>query len=342
MPGPDADRTSPLPAREARLLDATDRALPGLARRARELARYLLLAPPGDGAQHRVAGGFRSSLNADGSPLQVCHSLAAHSWSTVLIADPGSEEPRSGQHHERGLSALAWATADRVGPSGGRRLSDLCRELLPDDVAGCADLAVGTLWLGIPLDSAGIGLYLNGAWGGGPQRWARVVRWLRAEGVPEAASGASIAAVSGFAHVSSLGIDLAGSGGSRLKVYFRLDRSVSLSDFGVAMWTDPRLRSFLAEVVGDRRLPLAGLVFCLSFSPGVDRVVDVKVDVCGHCLGDRADWPALFDRLSAVMGTASIDWAPWELGQSTQVAFLGAGSRRGGSTRWNVYLKGVA
>lgn len=362
-----------LPSREEGLLHATAQALPGVGERAWAVAQGLLgpvggpdRGPRWDPPRQSHGAGrpapFRSSLNADGSPLQVCLSMppggsglggtssagghpsggtSPGGMSVVLVADPGSEEPDGAQHHARGMRAMAGAADAQVGSASRGRLADMCQQLLPADIAGCPELAVGTMWLGIPLDGPGIGVYLNGAWGDGPARWGRVSRWLSSQGVPAQAWSGSLDAVSRAAHVSSVGVDLAADGGQRLKVYFRLDRPTALADLGVDLLTDPSLLAFLAEVVGDTRLPLAGIVLCMSFNPGAGRVVDVKADVCGHCLGQRPDWPARLDRLAVLMGSPPVDWEAWELGRRTQVAFLGTGVRLGGGARWNVYLKGA-
>jgi hypothetical protein len=239
------------------------------------------------------------------------------------------------------MAALWRAAGSTVDQAARDQLVEACQWLLPDDVSSYPELAVGTLWLGLPLGGPGLGLYLNGAWGNGQARWDRVARWLLAQGVHEEASSASVTALRELAHVSSVGVDTATGGYTRLKVYFRLDRLAPLADFGATLWTRPLIGEFLVEVVGDRRMSAAGLVFCVSFEPGKAEAVDVKVDVCGHCLGDQVDWPLCLERVADLVGTRQVDWSAWDLGRSTQGAFLGLGCRLDGSARWNVYLKGA-
>lgn len=328
-----------MPAREERLLGALSRAGPEQARRAREWVQDLIAS--GAEPASEMAHAFTSVLNSDGSPLQLCLSVDVQALNSTLVADPGSDQDTALGHHRHGMAALWRAAASTVDQAAQDRLTQACEWLLPDDVSSYPELAVGTLWLGLPLDGPGLGLYLNGAWGDGQTRWDRVFGWLLAQGVPEEASLASVTALRQLAHVSSVGVDTATGGYVRLKVYFRLDRLAPLADFGAALWAVPLIKDFLFEVVGDRQIPSAGLVFCVSFLPGQAEVVDVKVDVCGHCLGDQVDWHCL-DRVADLVGTRQVDWSAWDLGRATQVAFLGLGSRRDGSARWNVYLKGAS
>ncbi|WP_345525226.1 hypothetical protein [Nocardioides endophyticus] len=269
----------------------------------------------------------------------MCVSVDADRRTTALVADPGSDQATAVAHHRHGMAALSRLSRRTFDGATRARATEVCRALLPTDVGAYPELAVGTVWLGVPLQDDGLGVYLNGAWGGALARWNRVTRWLTEEGVPSEAWTTPIAALCGHAHVSSLAVDIDRSGRSRLKVYFRLDRPIPLTAFGAGLWSSSLLAAFLDEVAGNRWLPRSGLVFCMSFAAGRSRLTDVKVDVCGHCMGEDTDWPQCLDRVAAIAGTARVPWVPWELGRSTEVAFLGMGCRADGSTRWNLYLR---
>jgi hypothetical protein len=231
-----------------------------------------------------------------------------------------------------------------LGPGASQDAVQRINGLLPTDIADHRELSVGTLWLGVALQGAALGVYVNGAWGSGDERWERVGRWLTEEGVPASAWLTPLTAVRSVAHLSSVGLDLAPDQPPRIKVYFRLDRPAQLADFGASLWTEPLLRAFVREIVGDRQIPLSAFVFCVGFQPERPNLVDVKVDICGHCLRSGSDWTAKLQLAADISGTTLPPWLPrWQsVDDVPELAFIGLACRADGAVRWNAYFKGTA
>jgi hypothetical protein len=316
---------------EARLLEGLGRARPDVAHFGRRWASDLIGLDPRP---------FASRLNGDGSPLQVCITRSAEREQVHLVVDPGSEERSSLDHHRQGMAILARCASQLVDSSGRATIRRLVRDLLPVDVAAAPGLAAGTVWLGVPLTGHGLAVYLNSAWGREEERWDRLDAWLANEGVGAGARARSIGALRRVARLASVGVDLAAGGPTRLKAYFRLTEPAALSAFGDDLWRTPLLASFLEAVIGDRRFPARGLVFSVAFTAGAEHPVDVKVDVCGHCLGRGPAAAAVARACAAGVPLPRLD--AWQIADEVDMAFVGAGCSADGKVRCNVYLKASA
>jgi hypothetical protein len=286
---------------------------------------------------------FASRLNNDGSPLQICISAGPTATAAHLIADPGSDEPDASAHHARGMACVLGVTSGQTDDMGRDAVARCIAMNLPADPAAAGELAVGTIWLGLPIQGPGLTVYLNAAWGARAAQWERVAAWLHAEGVPAALSQSAIGTLRPIARPVSIGLDVLSGAPLRLKVYFRLTRAVKLDAFSDPAWTSEAVLDFLQETVRDRRLPPSGLVFCAEFLRDAAHLVGIKVDVCAHCLRyDVRDWVHVLPRISGALGTLPFQMACWAAGQDAEIAVVGVGRRIDGEVRCNLYLKGRA
>jgi hypothetical protein len=317
-----------------RLLAALDRARPDLSADARRWATLL------DDGETRYDRPFASRLNNDGSPLQVCLTARSGRRAVHLVLDPGSDAFDAQEHHARGVCALERAAARQLSATARDGVLRLIAETLPLDVRAVPALSVGTLWLGMPLLGGGLAVYVNGAWGEEHEQWERIDGWLEAAGVSRRARAPSLRALRGRARVASIGMDIAPDGACRLKVYFRLRVAAPLGTLGDPLWTHDALVRFLTLGVGERPISAQGLVFCLAFEHAAAHPVDVKVDICGHCLAPRADVDEVLRRTANAPGVQVPQLRPWRGRPDVEVAFIGMGASADGTIRCNVYLKG--
>jgi hypothetical protein len=284
---------------------------------------------------------FKSGLNNDGSPLQICISAGPTTTVAHLIADPGSEAPSPAGHHARGLACLHSVMSCQSDGPGRETVARCVAMNLPTHPAD--ELAVGTIWLGLPIQGPGLTVYLNAAWGGQDASWGRTSAWLHAEGVAAAVSDPTIARLRTVARPVSVGLDVLPNAAPRLKVYFRLTRSARLDEFGDPAWTSDAMLAFLKEIIRGQRIRMSGLVFCVEFTSNAAHVAGVKVDVCAHCLDyEAADWPPILARTARALGTRPLQTVAWSTGQDAEIAVIGVGCRIDGAVRCNLYFKGRA
>ena len=256
------------------------------------------------------------------------------------MLDPASDVIDAARRHAEGLRALRLTLSRQVPPGARARVWRLLKDALPADVATSPGLSVGTLWLGIPLDSPGLAVYVNGAWGDLHDQWDRVEASLRGQGVRDDVR-AMLRPLRTHA-LASLGIEITPNGGCRVKVYFRLIAPRPLVGLGASLWTNDALIRVLDVGIGHRDIPSRGMVLSLGFDPSTPRPVDAKIDVCGHCLSRPGERDAVISRTARAFGDSGPPLGDWRTGVDVELAFIGAGASADGSTRWNVYFKGLS
>jgi hypothetical protein len=286
-------------------------------------------------------GRWRSSLNNDGSPLQVSVSLSGSGARPAvrLIADPAAEAADGEQRWHRAGGALSAVLA-----SYAPDLKPLCDSViernLPAEPAFRAALPSGAVWLAADLTGEGMALYATAKWGGGSQRWMRTRRWLD-EILPTSSTAHEILdRLATRAVLISVGIEGATPNNARAKLYWRLDGTAALRDLDIPLFESAAISEFLSEVIEDRRIPRAGIVGSIGFRAASGSISDVKLDVCGHCVRRTpADWMQAIDRSIARFGLAPLPVECPTLLETAELAFIGLGLDAERTSRLNIYLK---
>ena len=298
------------------------------------LTATLLALAPGPTPQRG-----RTTLNSNGTLLQVCLSARPAGWSARLIGDPATDCADPAQRHDRACAALA-ALLRLAGAEGLEDAGLLAlRHLLSGELA---DYRVGTLWLAASLSQPGIAVYLDARPPGPGAAWEMARRWVGLALPDPRPALAAIDSLALFATPASFGIEGSTPADGRAKLYFRLGAPRALTAWGVPLFARDPFSQFLTLAMGDRTIRDTGLVASLSFSLASGALVDGKIDLCGctDCLAYGASgWVDLVERLTRHFGLAPLPLAQALADETVEVAFLGCGLSAGGAPRLNVYLK---
>lgn len=313
--------------------------LAGIEASAADAASRLVLAPR-DGDQPEST---RSTLNNDGTPLQVCLSGSSVRRTVRLLGDPtGLMDEESYADGNRRFERARKAARDLLDATQCAALGPLCSQildlLLPATADEMARLA-GPLWLAAGLRCPGAAVYVNARHGTIDDQWTRVAECLRAT-LPGESALRSIDALRRAGQPASVGLEGTGLEDARIKVYWRLRRAASLTDLGSALLVDPALMNFLDWILRRPSIPASGLVFALGFGVVDGQVRDAKVDVCGHCLQlSVLEWREAIDEITVAHGLAELGSGLVPRSGAVDVAFLGYGVDAHGQRRLNLYLK---
>lgn len=296
----------------------------------------LLQAVPDRSLERR----WTSVLNNDGAPLQACATFGPRGRRLRLIGDPTGDSGPRRLRAERARRAIreTLAATDAEG------LSDMCegtlRRMLPRGRAR-REVDPGLVWLAADLQR-GAALYVNLRWGEAAARWDDALQWL-AGILPDARAAASVvAALRPHAVLASVALEGSSAAEGRAKLYWRLTRPVALSALGMEPLCDPAAGAFLARIVGQRDLPLQGLVLSAGFDLGDGALTDAKIDLCAHCLPRPPEqWQGDLAGCCAAFGLAEPELGDGLDAGACEMAFLGLGIGRRGERRINAYLKPV-
>ncbi|MEB3311174.1 MAG: hypothetical protein VKJ02_13170 [Snowella sp.] len=301
------------------------------------LSQTLLAIPPDDQGQR----GGRSGLNSDGSPLQLCLTATENHCYSRLLGDPGFVLADPKARFDASYLALTEILTLTDSPA----LASLCDRTLnryiPKDVAEFARFTSGVLWLGAGLDTPGCAMYVDARRTEGIQMaWDWAERWLTAI-LPDATEArTAIAALRDCAYLQSIGIEGSNLENVRAKLYWRFLRPTRLDRLGIELLQNSDLATFLTLVIRDNILQLMGIVPSLGFAIATGKIVDVKVDVCGHCLPYRPDqWINLVNRCTQQYGLARLPIAEALEQNRSTVSYLGMGCDTQENLRLNLYLK---
>jgi hypothetical protein len=298
-----------------------------------QLGAAMLVAQP--------RGGWRSTLNNDGSPLQLSIGLgkAGARPAVRLIADPAAAGIDSGQRFQFVETALF----DLLN-SHGRDMRFLCHsvveQILPVDADTRAALNNGGAWLAADLSGKGLALYATTRWGQAAHRWARARAWLDATLPAHTAGREALRRLSTRTALVSAGVEGTSSANARAKLYWRLNGRASLSELGLPLLRRSELTDFLTYAIEDRRISPAAIVGSTSFRLADGAVSDVKLDICCHCVQRPwRDWMQILRRCSARFGLADFPLADHVSEKDAELAFIGLGIDADFNVRLNVYLK---
>jgi hypothetical protein len=286
-------------------------------------------------------GYWRSSLNNDGSPLQVSISLPGRDARPAVrvIADPAAEAADGQLRWHRASGVLSAVLASHA-PD----LEPLCKSViervLPAEPTARAALPGGAVWLAADLSGQGMALYATAKWGDGSQRWMRACRWLDEVLPASSAAHEILDRLASRSVLISVGVEGATPSNARAKLYWRLDGTTALYDLGLPLFDSAAISEFLSEVIEDRRIPRAGIVGSIGFRVATGSISDVKLDVCGHCVRrNPTDWMQVIERSIARHELARLPVECPTLLESTELAFIGFGLDAERTPRLNIYLK---
>jgi hypothetical protein len=303
---------------------------------AESLGRLVLALPERRPGRH----GFRSTLNNDGSPMQLCVSASARRKSVRFVGDPGAflrKPERRDKAARAALSRLLSATHSES-------LAPVCRRLLesivPARLNGLNRENSSVLWLAAGLAGNRMAMYVKARWENETADWLRALAAFRSILAQPEEAESIIQDLRNKARIVSVGIEGESNAVARLKLYWRLTRPVLLSSLPVRLLGDAALTDFLRMTVRDRPLPATGLVLSTGFSISNGAIEDVKIDVCSHCLPQSPEiWLELMDRLAERYSLSPIGIHRLLITGQTEMALLGFGIDRSMERRMNVYLK---
>jgi hypothetical protein len=284
---------------------------------------------------------WRSSLNNDGSPLQVCISLPTRIARPAvrLIADPAANSEDWQTKWNRSREVMS-AVIESHAPQLNSLCNSVLEHILPTEPTIRAALTSGLAWLAVDLTGRGMALYATTRWGDSTQRWTRTRRWLQEVLPASSAAEEVLDRLTTNALLVSAGIEGATAGNARAKLYWRLRETASLHDLGIPLFKSAALHEFLHDVIENRRIPRTGIVGSISFNVASGCVHDVKLDICGHCVRrTSADWMNVIERTIArnELQPFPVECQLWP--DTTELAFIGFGVDAKLSPRLNIYFK---
>jgi hypothetical protein len=283
-----------------------------------------------------------SSLNHDGSPVQLAWSNNSRETRLRILVDPGAvcAVPERRLRTERALEIVARRAADtRVDALLRKTLIALC-----DPADRDSEFPDGFAWVGAALDGPGFCAYVDARAGGDQNAaWRNIGRWLQATLASDAAARPILERLASEVEIQSAGIEGIGADDAVAKIYWRLPALVPIERFGEAGFATPEIVRFLDIALEQNAMRLSGLVLGLGFAVRTGEIVGVKLDLCGcpRCLNlGNAAWRQRVDAACDAFGLAR--FPPCALDVSGEVAFVGIGRASGGAVRLNLYTKPAA
>jgi len=296
-----------------------------------------LLALPSKG---RSKLRFRSTLNNDGSPLQLCLTSSRRSRSVRMLGDPGSyiSHPAARLQTARdAVSRLGAAVGcESIAPLANRIL----QAVLPDGFHDQTQTSSGAMWIAAAVDQRGAAAYIKARWGSPAEDWLRALRLFQSVLPSSAEAEVFLRELKDKTRMMSVGIENTPFGDVRIKVYWRLTAPALLSSFSIPLLDHPALHRFLTTTLCNRSIPLTGLVFSTGFLLSNGMLEDVKADLCAHCVAQpTAAWLDHIDACAAIDGLQTFALRDCLDRWRAEVSFLGFAVTRQDQARLNVYLK---
>ena len=292
-----------------------------------------------------------SGICRDGSPWQFCGSMGVGSTPSIrFLTEVGAPSMSRARRTELAVARIT-EVLEVVGLPGQLATTQTLAGLTPPD-----DDHIAGLWVGFAIDGAAqprVLVYANIGWGEPTDRWLRLIAALR-----QLNAGAFGAALQSLLPLLVPAFSPAGFAVSvppsclQCKLYLRplanpwhAVRAVSQAVLGsqsvafVAAIEDGFERSL--ETLPERALVLS------TAGTAAGGPLDVKLDLCGHCLFDGSSRPTrVVERLGRSLG---VDTAPYlamseDIGGAgtriphDMVAFVGVGASVLGENRINVYV----
>lgn len=281
----------------------------------------------------------RSTLNNDGTALQICTSHGARGRHVRIIVDPAADADPGAERFDRALEAVHRTANTCRDPGLALALLQRLPRILPPRDTAIHGLQGRALWHATDFGRRGLGVYTTARHGVPETRWTRTRGWLEELGAQEVTKAWDPLART--SRLASLGLEGSSADNLRAKVYMRSGRSVSLGELPDPRFRHPAMVSFLTHGLEGLEVPPSALLISFSvFTEGArrGRPADIKLDLCAHCARrSPSDWKARIDSLGADLG--------FETGDSVldpdiaELAFLGLGIDSDGQPRLNSYWK---
>ena len=289
----------------------------------------------------RDPAGWRSTLNNDGSPIQICLGLRPGTAvpAVRLIADPhlgGQDAPsRSGQSRHALAQLAEWHAPD---------MTSLCTSVLEHIApSGCGIPYLrdgGDAWLAAGIDGRGVAIYATTRWGDPASRWARALAWLVGLSPTAAQAAATLTELAAHSTLISVGVEGSNAGNARAKFYWRANGSAPLSQLGVSLLMHEALPAFLSDATEGMATPVAAIVGSVGVTIATGSLADVKLDLCGHCVPrSRVDWARRIEGYARRYGMTAPPFMALGPDAPIAIAFVGLGIDRDLQPRLNIYLK---
>lgn len=295
------------------------------------------------GEQSSYGAETRSALNADGSPLQICASYNSRGCGIRILGDPAANVSNPASR----LKLSRQALSKTLQSTGSEALAPACEQMfryaLPDPhgtaVLDEEEFRPGFFWIAAGLER-GAATYVNTRWGCPEDRWNDSCRWL-AEVLPEPLEAlALVRSIRSDATLASIGVEGSQPEDARAKLYWRLNRPEAARRTGIALFEHPAVKEYLGAVIGDRSIPLTGIVFSAAFRLVDGGLSDIKIDLCAHCLPrPAAAWTALLEQGVRLCGSPALHVADGLSSGACELALVGIGVNDKERLRLNVYLK---
>ncbi|HEX7695290.1 MAG TPA: hypothetical protein VF409_12415 [Sphingomonas sp.] len=286
---------------------------------------------------------WRSTLNNDGSPIQICLGCRPGKAgpNVRLIADPHRVGPDAASRRRQSQDALA-RLAGRLAPD----MADLCTSVLRHMApSGCGIPYLrdgGDAWLAAGIEGRGVAIYATARWGDPASRWARALAWLADLSPAATQAAATLAKLAEHSILISVGVEGSCADDARAKFYWRPKGSAPLSGLGVALLTHEAFPAFLSDATEGMATAVTAIVGSVGVSVATGALADVKLDLCGHCVPrSRIDWAQRIERLASRHGLTAPPFMALEPDAPIEIAFVGLGIDRDLRPRLNIYLKPI-
>lgn len=304
---------------------------------ARQLGQLLTVVDDDPSLSHLT---FHSTLNNDGSPVQLCVSANRYRHRCRLIGDAAAMTADPIDRLPIAYHALKQLLLNYEATALGPFVNDLFRIAIPTAPGQIGLLKHGLFWMAAGLNTKGVAIYCTPEWDDSDARWIRAIQWLK-DALPDMVhASALIGALHHSAVLAAIGIEGTSPQDVRLKLYWRLGDILPLDALGVRQFCDTAFRDFLDHAIGDQVVSRSGLVFSASFDASSGILLDAKVDICAHCLNRTpADWVRTIQSGLTLFGLSDMPVAKSILARECDVAFWGLGIDQNGDRRMNLYLK---
>lgn len=284
---------------------------------------------------------WRSTLNNDGAPAEACLVLGPGTGRIRLrlIGDPDDGRTGAPSRAARARHTLA-RLADRCAPDVAAACSALLEHLTPSGRGAPYVRAGSDAWFAVDADIPGVAVYATARWGPRTSRWPRAFAWLLnvcPAAMQATSSMANLAAHSTLVCVAAEG---GAAGSTRVKFYWRPDGTATLPTLGIPLLASSAFATFLLDATEGTKTPASAIVGSVGVSLATGTIVDVKLDLCGHCTPrGMGDWARRIERYATAFGFSALPRAALERHASIELAFIGLGIDRYLRPRLNIYLK---
>ncbi len=304
------------------------------------LARLLLALPQNSNGGTRS---FSSGISNDGHPLQISASISQGRQAIRLLGDPAAFVTEPLPRFQKSLATVAALLEfrDREALLPIWRLA--IEFILPTRRNQLASMGSGMIWVGGGILDNSLALYVNPRWDNESAQWDRAQRLVEVI-LPDSQQALGlIRRLRDFAALAAVAMEGTELADVRLKLYWRLNRPVTLSEMGSEMLDDPAMHDFLMCILEKRLISRMGLVISTAFSLSDGCLHDSKIDLCAHCVPQGPEtWATLISKCAHKNELYQADLEGVLLEKRAEVAMIGMAIDSQQRKRLNVYLKPCA